>query len=96
METTALDHLSALLGSDLLPLGAIALIAVEAVLLVSRHRRTGRGPAPDVTLTFLASGAALMAALYFHRRPDGLAGFGLAMTAALGLHLWHLARLARR
>lgn len=91
----ALD-VPALLTSDVVPLAALGVIALEGVVLLVRHRRTGRGPAPGLTVSFLASGAALMAALYFHRRPDGVAGFGLAMTAALGLHLWHLARLARR
>lgn len=84
------------MDSDAVPLVALAVIAIEAVVLLAQRRRTGRGPAADLTVSFLASGAALMTALYFHRRPDGLAGFGLAMTAALALHLWHLARLARR
>lgn len=88
--------LQALLDSDLVPLAALGVLAVEAAWLAWRHQRTGRGPAPGLALSFLASGAALLTALYFHRRPDGLAGFGLAMTAALALHLWHLARLARR
>lgn len=88
--------LAALLASDLVPLAALGVIGLEGVVLLVRHRRTGRGPAPALTVSFLASGAALMTALYFHRRPDGVAGFGLAMTAALALHLWHLARLARR
>jgi hypothetical protein len=88
-------ELATLLASDLVPLAALGVIGLEAIVLLVRHRRTGRGPAPRVVVSFLASGAALMAALYFHRRPDGVAGFGLAMTAALGLHLWHLARLSR-
>jgi hypothetical protein len=80
----------------MVPLAALAVIVVEAVVLWQRFQRTGRGPAPALAMSFLASGAALMAALYFHRRPNGTVGFGLAMTAALALHLWHLARLARR
>ncbi|MFO0271090.1 MAG: hypothetical protein ACK53W_11215 [Gemmatimonadota bacterium] len=87
--------LPTLLASDLIPLAALGVIALEGLVLLARRRRTGRGPAPRLVVRFLASGAALMAALYFHRRPDGVAGFGLAMTAALALHLWHLARLPR-
>jgi hypothetical protein len=87
--------LAALLESDLVPLVAIAVLALEGVVLLRPSIGARRIPA-DLVASFLASGAALLAALYFHRRPGGALGFGVAMTAALVLHLWHLARLARR
>jgi hypothetical protein len=83
------------LDSDAVPLIAAVVLVLEGVVLSLRRRRTGRGPAGSLLMSFLLSGGALLAALFFHRRPGGGVGFGLAMTAALGLHVWHLARLSR-
>lgn len=87
--------LTRLLLSDALPLVAVALLVVEGMVLGFRRRRLGQGPHLGLTLSFLASGMALMTALFFHRRPGGAEAFGVAMTAALLLHGWHLARLPR-
>lgn len=83
------------LNADLLPLVMLALIGVEAVVLVFWYRWRGQGPAPRPTLTFLGAGAGFAAALFFHRRDGGVIGLGLALFAALTLHLWHLRVLAR-
>lgn len=92
-----MDSLSQLLRSDALPVAILALIVVEGIALILWHRRTGRGPRPALTLSFLGAGFALMAALYFHRRDDGsYLGFALAMVVALLMHVWHVAQLARR
>ncbi len=83
------------LSSDLLPTLLLLFIAVEAVVLVLVYRRLRRGPAPALTLTFLAAGAGFAAALLFHRRDGGTVGFAVAMCAAGVAHAWHLMLLAR-
>lgn len=86
----------ALFASDAFPVAVGTLIAVEAVLLSMWMRRSGRGAHVAALLTFLASGAAFAAALYFHRRADGgTIGFALAMSAAFAMHVWHVMLLAR-
>lgn len=87
--------MAAWLDSDAAPLSAFALLVAETAGLLWWRRRTGRGVSADRALTFAASGAALLLALVFHRRPGGAGAFALAMLAALGFHAWHLARLAR-
>ena len=92
-----MSNFSQLLRSDTLPIAVLALILLEAFALVSWHRRSGRGPRPALTLSFLGAGFAFMAALYFHRRDDGsYLGFAIAMLASLILHVWHVAQLSRR
>ncbi len=92
-----MDALASLLRSDALPLAILGMIVLESVLLLGWYKKTGHGPRPALTISFLGAGFALMAALYFHRRDDGSTwGFALAMFAALLLHVWHVAQLARR
>jgi hypothetical protein len=72
-------------------------VVLEALALVAWHRRTGRGPRPRLVISFLGAGLAFLAALYLVRAHDTpQPAFLLALTAALGFHLWHLALLARR
>ncbi|HYW31908.1 MAG TPA: hypothetical protein VE869_10415 [Gemmatimonas sp.] len=86
-----------MLDSDALPIAVVGLILIEAGVLLAWHRRTANGLRPMLLFSFLGAGCALVAALYFHRRPDGGAvGFALSMLAALALHVWHVALLARR
>ncbi len=86
-----------LLDSDALPIAIVGLMFIEAGVLLAWHRRRANGLRPMLLFSFLGAGGALMAALYFHRRPEGGAlGFALAMLAALVLHVWHVALLARR
>lgn len=90
-----MSELGQWLNADQLPLIMLALIGMEAVVLVLWYRRSGRGPAPLPTLTFLGAGAGFAAALFFHRRDESVIGLGIALFAALALHLWHLRVLAR-
>lgn len=92
-----MDQLSALLNGDAFPLVVLAVIVVEGLVLFAQHRRSRRGPAPALVISFLGAGFALVIALYFHRRAEQAPlGFALAMLAALALHVWHLVQLARR
>jgi hypothetical protein len=75
----------------------LAGVAAEAALLVWWHRRSGRGPRPVLTLTFLGAGAAFLLALLALRAPAAPGwAFLLALTLALVLHVWHLALLWQR
>lgn len=91
----SLPAFGGLLDRDALPLALLGVLALEALALLWWRHRTGRGPASAPTLTFLGAGAGFAAALLFHRRAGGAAGFALAMLLALGMHLWHLQQLAR-
>lgn len=87
----------ALFASDALPLAVGALLVAEALALSVWMRRTGRRAQIAALFTFLASGAAFAAALYFHRRTEGGAtGFALAMMTAFAMHVWHVLLLSRR
>ena len=85
-----------LFASDAFPIAVGTLIVVEALMLSAWMRRSGRRANVPALLTFLASGAAFAAALYFHRRADGDAvGFALSMITAFAMHVWHVLLLAR-
>jgi len=96
-----MDQLNAIFSSDALPIGILALIVIEATVLVIWQRRnpTSALGAPNTAriVSFLGAGGSLVAAMIFHRRPEpSPEGFALAMLAALVLHLWHIAVLLRR
>ncbi|MBA3918303.1 MAG: hypothetical protein C0516_06935 [Gemmatimonas sp.] len=98
-----LERLSAVFDSDLLLVGILVLIVIEAVVLIGWQRRSGaRQVTPHTAgvlplLTFLGAGGSLVVAMIFHRRPEPAPeGFAVAMLCALVIHLWHLAVLLRR
>jgi fructose-1-phosphate kinase PfkB-like protein len=96
-----MERLIPIFDSDALPLGILALIIVEAALLVlwqRRHPASSLGsPSTARIVSFLGAGGSLVAAMIFHRRSDpSPEGFALAMLSALVLHLWHIAVLLRR
>ncbi len=98
-----MERLTAVFDSDLLPVGILVFIVLEAVVLIGWQRRRGARQASPHTagvvplLTFLGAGGSLVAAMIFHRRPDpSPEGFAVAMLCALVIHLWHLAVLLRR
>ena len=96
-----MERLTSIVNADALPVGILALVVVETLTLVWWQRRRERA-APRSTrvlqiLTFMGAGAALIAAMLFHRRGVPAPGlFALAMLAALVLHVWHLSVLLRR
>jgi hypothetical protein len=72
----------ALIASGRIADVVLAVLVVEALALIVRHRRTGRGPAPAAVLANAAAGAALVLAL-----KASLAGWGVpavALFLALG------------
>lgn len=96
-----MDLLNTAFNSDALPIGILALIVIEATVLVLWQRRNPGSAlgAPNTAriVSFLGAGGSLVAAMIFHRRPEpSPEGFALAMLAALVLHLWHIAVLLRR
>jgi|GEM_PF-1535111 len=96
-----MDRLVPIFNSDALPLAILALILIEATVLVVWQRKdsTSSLGSPNTAriVSFLGAGGSLVAAMIFHRRPDpSPEGFALAMMAALVLHLWHIAVLLRR
>ncbi|HMS02844.1 MAG TPA: hypothetical protein PKE51_07710 [Gemmatimonadaceae bacterium] len=87
----------AVIASPAFLLGICAAVVIEAAVLVAWHRRTGRGPRPMATLSFLGAGLSFLAALYFLRaQPAPSFAFISALTSALVFHVWHLVLLARR
>lgn len=96
-----MDRLVPIFDSDALPIGILALILIEATVLVLWQRRYPDSPlgAPNVAriVSFLGAGGSLVAAMIFHRRDDpSPTGFAIAMLASLVLHLWHIVILLRR
>ncbi len=96
-----MDRLIPIFDSDVLPIGILALIVIEAVVLYVWQRRqpSSQLGAPNTAriVSFLGAGGSLVAAMIFHRRPEpSPEGFALAMLAALVIHLWHIAVLLRR
>jgi hypothetical protein len=73
----------------------LCIVAVEAVALAVRRRRTGRGPALGPLLAFLGSGAALLVALRAALAGAPAWTVPAALAAAGLLHLRHLRDLAR-
>jgi len=94
-----MDGLTSLINSDGLPLGILALIGAELAAILWWQRRAGATAGARVSrvVSFLGAGAALMAAMVFHRREVPAPElFALAMLAALLFHVWHLSVLLRR
>lgn len=94
-----MEPLTSLINSDALPLGILALIGVEMVAILWWQRRVGAAAGGQAAriVSFLGAGAALMAAMVFHRREVPAPElFALAMLAALLFHVWHLSVLLRR
>lgn len=92
-----MSTLVAFVASPPFLLAVVAAVVVEAAVLVLWHRRTGRGPRPAATVSFLGAGLSFLAALYLVRAQDApSAAFLIALTSALVFHVWHLAILARR
>ncbi|MCU0615783.1 MAG: hypothetical protein MUD17_01685 [Gemmatimonadaceae bacterium] len=92
-----MDALAALVASPIFLLGIMGAVLVEAAALIVWHRRTGRGPRPLATVSFLGAGLAFLGALYVlraHQSPS--LAFLSALTLALVFHVWHLVILARR
>ena len=73
----------------------LVVVAAEAVALVVRRRRTGRGPTFGPLLAFLGSGAALLVALRAALADAAWWAVPAALAAAGLLHLRHLRDLAR-
>jgi hypothetical protein len=85
------------LASDGMIVFMIAVVVVEATVLVFWHRRTGHGPLPVELLSFLGAGGSLMFSMFWVRRVDRHPlRFAFALLAALGFHLWHVALLWTR
>ena len=96
-----MERLIPVFNSDALPIGILALIVVEAAVLVYWQRRNPASalgsPNTARIVSFLGAGGSLVAAMIFHRRPEpSPEGFALAMLCALVIHLWHIAVLLRR
>jgi hypothetical protein len=70
----------------------LAITAIEAVLLVAYHRRTGRGPAPADLFGNLLSGVCLMLALRAALVDAWWGWVALWLLAAFGAHLSDLRR----
>lgn len=72
----------------------LAVVFVEATVLVLWHRQTGRGPAPIELLSFLGAGGSLMVSMYFVRRVERRPlAFAFALLSALAFHAWHVVLL---
>lgn len=85
------------LASDGMIVFMIAVVVIEATVLVIWHRRTGHGPLPVELLSFLGAGGSLMFSMFWVRRVDRHPlRFAFALLAALGFHLWHVALLWTR
>lgn len=74
----------------------LAFIAVEAVVLVAYHRRTGRGVAPDELLPNLAAGVFLLLALGSALAGAGWGWIAAALSSSLVAHLADLRRRSGR
>lgn len=72
----------------------LAVVVVEATVLMVWHRRTAQGPEPVQLMSFLGAGAALMAAMFFVKRIKRSAlPFATALLASLIFHIWHVTLL---
>lgn len=70
----------------------LAVLAIEAALLLAWRRRTGRGPAPRAVLAMVLPGAALVLALRGALVGAWWGWIALALVAALAAHLFDLAQ----
>jgi len=98
---SVMDRLIPIFDSDMLPIGILVLIVIEAAVLYVWQARKPSSPlgSPNTAriVSFLGAGGSLVAAMIFHRRPDpSPEGFALAMLSALVIHLWHITVLLRR
>ena len=74
--------MSALLTSGALVGGIVALIAIEAFVLVRRHRTTGLGAPPRVVLPNLLAGATLMLGIQLALWDQAYPGIFICLTMA--------------
>lgn len=70
----------------------LASLVLEAAALLAWHRRTGRGPAPLDILAILLPGVFLALALRFALTDARWEMVPLALTGALGAHLFDVWR----
>lgn len=75
---------------------ALLLTAIEGLLLVAYHRRTGRGVAPPDLVANLAAGACLMLALRAALAGAGPTWIVACLAGSLLAHLLDLSRRWRR
>ena len=68
----------------------LAVVVLEAGVLVALHRLTGRGPAPAAALPNLLAGFALLLALRFGLAGGGLPAVAACLLAGLTAHLFDL------
>ena len=90
----AMRRMTRTLASDGMIGFMVAVVFVEATVLVLWHRQTGRGPAPVELLSFLGAGGSLMVSMYFVRRVEQRPlAFAFALLSALAFHAWHVVLL---
>lgn len=88
---SAVRRMTRVLASDGMIVFMIAVVVVEATVLVLWHRATGRGPAPVELLSFLGAGGSLMFSMFWVRRVDRHPlRFAFALLAALVFHAVHV------
>jgi len=68
----------------------LLVLALEAVLLLAWHRRTGRGLRPAAVLGIALPGVALVLALRFALTGAGWEWVALALVGAFAAHLFDL------
>jgi hypothetical protein len=71
---------------------ALAFMALELLLVIIVHRRTGRGPQPLDICASLVAGGALLVALQFALRGQPWPGVAVCLLVSLGGHVWDLWR----
>jgi len=90
----AMRQMTRTLASDGMIGFMLAVVFVEATVLVLWHQETGRGPAPIELLSFLGAGGSLMVSMFFVRRVERRPlAFAFALLAALAFHAWHVVLL---
>jgi len=71
---------------------ALAFMALELLLVIIVHRRTGRGPQPLDICASLVAGGALLVALQLALRGQPWPGVAVCLLVSLGGHVWDLWR----
>ena len=74
----------------------LAFMVLEALVLLVWRRRTGHGIAPLDLVASLLAGALLLLALRFALAGIAWPAIAACLAAALGAHVWDLARRWRR